>query len=654
MYAAGVVRPLQSPYRPEAAARMLSVLRLHSLLRTLPLGGALLLAASVAAAQSTPSQVPAPSTPVIRTGTQLVIVDVSVADHSGNPVHGLKQGDFVLTEDKTPQDVRHFEEHSADDKPVGPPMPAMPPGMFTNYTAVPADSTLNVLLIDTLNTPMKDQSFLRDQLAQFVKKSKPGTHLAIFGMGMRLYLLQGFTSDPEVLKNAVEHKLIPRASSLLDDPVGTNADVTNMSDVVNDSGGPADAVASLQQFEAEQQSFQTQNRVRYTLDALNSLAHYLSGFPGRKNLVWFSGSFPLSVSPDPSLTNPFSVEADMQDEFRETTNLLARAQVSVFPVDARGLMTLPALSAANSGTQYVRNPKAFSADVQKFSQSQFDEHTTMDQMADATGGKAFYNTNGLADATAKAIDSGSNYYTLTYSPANHDWNGNYRHIKVALSDAAKAQGMTLIYRRGYYAENPDGTSKTHQSAVVSEAAAAAPSSAANYVRLAMQRGAPTPHDILLKARVLPVSDKPDDTLAPGNTLDPAKPIKPPFRRYQIDLVALAQDLGFTKNADGTVSALIEVKINLYDVDGALLNIVGQKAALKLSPDRFKLLLQSGVQYHTQVSAPAKGETFLRIGVHDLNTNRFGAMEISTARISRLPPAQPPAPAPAANPAPPKP
>ena len=57
-------------------------------------------------------------------------------------------------------------------------------------------------------------------------------------------------------------------------------------------------LANLQQFEAEQQSFQLQLRARYTLDALNQLARYMSALPGRKNLIWFSGSFPVNILPD--------------------------------------------------------------------------------------------------------------------------------------------------------------------------------------------------------------------------------------------------------------------------------------------------------------------------------------------------------------------
>ncbi len=86
------------------------------------------------------------------------------------------------------------------------------------------------------------------------------------------------------------------------------------------------------------ESFQPQLRARYTLDAHNLLARDLSNLPGRKNLIWFSGSFPISILPDPSLKDPFAVMASSEDEFKETVDLLVLSQVAVYPIDARGLM----------------------------------------------------------------------------------------------------------------------------------------------------------------------------------------------------------------------------------------------------------------------------------------------------------------------------
>src|ERR1700744_72095 len=131
--------------------------------------------------------------------------------------------------------------------------------------------------MDALNTPLKDQRFVRSQLQQDVIHADPKAHIAIFGLTNRLIFLQGFSSDPEALKDAVEHKLIPRASVLLEDPAGRGSDTQSLSDITNDMGpAMAQLSANLEQFAAEQQSFPLQLRQQYTLDAFNDLAHYLA------------------------------------------------------------------------------------------------------------------------------------------------------------------------------------------------------------------------------------------------------------------------------------------------------------------------------------------------------------------------------------------
>ncbi|HXS11180.1 MAG TPA: VWA domain-containing protein [Acidobacteriaceae bacterium] len=588
----------------------------------------------------------------LHAGTQLVIVDVVVQDRSGHPIHGLTRDNFTLTEQKKPQAIRHFEEHSAtSDKKPGPPMPPMPPGVFTNYTPVAPDSTLNVLLIDALNTPMTDQAFVRQQLLDYIKHEKPGTDVAIFGLTNRLVMLQGFSADPAVLRAAVAH-LNSKASSLLDDPVGSGSGPEKLSDAMQDdalSGGAAAAevaqvVASLQQFEAEQQAFQTKMRTQYTLDAFNALAHYLANFPGRKNLIWFSGSFPLQIEPDPTLNDPFAVMADSNEEFRETTNLLTLAQTAVYPVDARGLMTAPMFSAANSGSKYARNPSAFSNDLMKFNQSQAQEHTTMEQMASDTGGHAFYNTNGLASAVEKAIEAGSNYYTLTYTPTDHNWNGSYRNIHVELAGNAAAQGLKLEYRHGFYADDPQQPPKLKRGELPARATPTAPGPAAladhaaeAYSHAAVSRGAPAPQDILFKVRVVPLTGKNDDTLAPGNLANPNGKMKAPYRTFAVDYVALPGDFSVVPQKDGRRTGEIEFSTFIYDADGNLLNISNRKAFLNLDPATYKQFISSPVRLQLMVSAPVKQESFMRLIIHDLPSNHYGVVEIPTAEVGHLPP-----------------
>lgn len=634
---------------------------------------------SPAGAQNSPQgpqtiQTAAAPRPQIRTGTQLVVVDVVVQDSAGHPVHGLTRNAFQVTENKAPQTLAAFEEHStAHLPPHGPELPPMPPGTFTNYTPLPPGGALNILLVDALNTPMPDQAYLRNQLKEYVNNAQPGARTAIFALNTRLFMLQGFTSNPETLKDAVNHKLIPRSSNLMDNALDGASD-TSMSDAAADAG-MAEVAHALQQSEAVDQSYKLQLRLQYTLDAFNALAHYLSAFPGRKNLLWFSGSFPINILPNATLDNPFSVLQVNEDEFRDTTDLLSRSEVAVYPIDARGLMTEPFASASNSGAQYARDPTRFSRDVATFNQSQTEEHMTMDQMASETGGRAFYNTNGLAAAAAKAIDGGSNFYTIAYTPTDRNPHGEHRSIRVALSGAEAPAGLSLSYRRGYYATNPQRAARVSATALAKAAAAGpatpatpaasepatqpsnptpAQAAATAYNHAAMLHGAPTPEDILFKARILPASSATDTELLPGDTADPSQPFHGPYRRYNIDIAALGTAIRFAPQPDGKRLGFVEFKTYVYDFDGKLLNINGRTLQYNITADIYKQIVTSGIQMSLQVSAPARGASYLRIAVHDLSSNRFGVVEVPTAAVSRLAPAPPPSPGPAPATSPPTP
>ena len=604
-------------------------------------------------AQSKPTPVPATSAPTLRTSTQLVVVDVVVTDKNQHPVHSLKSADFTVLEANQPQAVRNFEEHTAlpaAEAAKLPAMPKLPPGIFTNFSPVPEGSAVNVLLLDSLDTPMKDQTFVRDQLLKYVKSAPAGTRVAIFGLTTRLIMLQGFTSDPELLKAVVEKKAGAKGSALLDDVVGTGApeSVTDsLNDIADGSPDAANLIANVQQFEAQNQSFQTMLRARYTLDAMNLLARYLSAIPGRKNLIWFSGSFPINILPDGDLKDPFAVVADAADEFRETTNLLARSQVAVYPIDARGLMPDPTMSATTSGSKYVRNPQQFGKDQTKFFQQTAAEHGTMMQMAEETGGKAFVNTNALAESVSKAIEAGSNYYTLTYAPSDPKHDGSFRKIQVKMAQ----QGLTLTYRRGYYSDDTRSSAKTATAG--SDGAGTTPpiaisSNIAKTVSASMMHGSPTPSQVLLKARILPSATLSEDTIAHGNSLNPQatdKAVKGPYRRYVVDLAADPRSLAFEHEPDGKYLAQIEVLAVIYDPDGVRINSIGNAIHANVPAEAYQQMLQTGIQFHLEISVPLKGEYYLRLGLHDISSNRVGAMEVPIARVRNLSPANPPAVAP---------
>src|SRR5665213_1610460 len=105
---------------------------------------------------------PRPSGMTLTVATQLVQVDVVVQDSSGRPVHGLTLADFQVAEDKKQQSIKNFEEHISVDPMQAKLAPAVKlgPGMFTDYTPVPQNAPLTVLLLDRLNTPMVAQTYL--------------------------------------------------------------------------------------------------------------------------------------------------------------------------------------------------------------------------------------------------------------------------------------------------------------------------------------------------------------------------------------------------------------------------------------------------------------------------------------------------------------
>jgi VWFA-related protein len=587
-----------------------------------------------------PAPAPGPNSTVLQTGVNLVVLDVVVQDSDGKPVHGLKASNFQLAEDKKPQQVRNSEEHVPPPASAhGPDLGRMPPGVFTNYTPVPPGSALNILLLDSLNTPLLYQKWMREQLRKYVDQAPPGQRIAIFGLTNELILLQGFTSDPAVLKNVIDHKLTTRASTLLDDPVGSG---TTSDLAPNIDFQPSLMAANAAKFDVAVNASDTERRIDITLDAFSALAHYLSAFPGRKNLLWFSGSFPTGVIAS-STSGRISDVSSKANAIKQTTAALATAQVSIYPIDARGLMTDPSFNAADSNNSNPAltgtSPRAAIQNTHNFLDSQADEHGTMEDLAADTGGHAFYNTNGIMQATQEAINTGSNYYTLTYNPTGNKWDGNFRSIQLKLIDAPA--NLKLAYRSGYYAIQPHQMEKIDPAAIAAGAETAHHDRA--YDRTAMTRGAPTPEDIIFKVRVLPASTALEPKLAANNTLDPTSPAPGPFHRYAVDYALQPSEISLIPDPNGNHTGQVKFTVFVYDPNGKLLVAAHKGFNLTLKPDLYAKFIKAALQCHMEISVPDKTDAYLRIAVQDMPSDRFGVVEVPASAVSRLQPLPPPPP-----------
>jgi VWFA-related protein len=440
-------------------------------------------------------------------------------------------------------------------------------------------------------------------------------------------LLQGFTSDPAVLKAVLTHKKgLLSESPLLTTPQEEERqqDEIDMQSPLGNSPSLTQMQANMQQFRAEMSTFQITLRMQYTLDAMNDLARYLSGLPGRKNLIWFSGSFPFNILPDGTLPNPFGAMAAFAGDVQSTADLLTRSQVAVYPVDARGLFTNPTASAAAPG----HNPKALAKSNAKFFARTTAEHGTMDAIAEQTGGKAFYDTNGLKEAVQEAVSQGSNYYTLAYTPTNRKWDSSYRSVRVKLD----LSGLDLFYRHGYYADDPSAPPMHGQQPLPMTA-----------MQTAMQRGGPDPTQILFEVKIVPAAER-ENTL-PKSNRPIGKQMKPPYRHYTVYYGPNLHDIAFEAAPDGTYHASFEFVTMLYSPEGDLMNTSSNELNASLPAAKYKELMENGLRLSQEIDAPEKGEYFLRMGVHDIKTDRVGAIEVPLGAVRAEPPLASPAPAP---------
>lgn len=591
----------------------------------------LLLFVTAAGAQQAPStsSLPADSGITLRTTTNLVVVDVVVTDKNGKPVHGMKESDFAIQENGTHQKIRNFEEH------IPPPVtnniapePKLPQGVFTNFTpAPPSNGPLNIVLFDTLNTATTDQAYVHNQVTKFLKDTHPGASFAVFALtNTHLALLQSFTSDPELLRIVLNSKKT-RGNSIVTENPQTADKPQTVSEIIGDrlqAGSEAakmmqGAMENMKQWEAETQQLELQTRARLTLNAMSQLARYLSNFSGRKNLIWFSGSFPVNVMADPTVHDPFSTVADSTREFQQTASMLARSQVAVYPVSAQGLVNRQLSIATPQGIGAPRQESP--AQTQAFV-TEVDAHATMLDLAHQTGGKAFVNTNDLAGSVNEAIHAGSEYYTLTYSPTDNKNDGKFRNIQVRLEQ----KGYDLAYRRGYYADYDQ------------DSPLAAPP---DTVHLAMVHGAPEPEQIVFKARVLPTAPAtaPDELklLAATRIGSNASKSRGPYRSYNIDCAVIPRTISFAPGPDGLHSATLELMTIAYNENGVLITSTRSEARIDLPEEEYARFLHGNLPLHQQISVPAKGTFYLRIGIYNKTNDTVGAIEVPIGLVKNLPP-----------------
>ena len=548
---------------------------------------------------------------------RVVVEDVVVTNSKGEPVPGLRKDDFEISEDSTPQTIATFEEHKAATLSQVK-LPPMPPNVYTNFPLIQKADSLNVLLLDSMNTQFRDQIYVHQEMIKYLATIPPGTRVAIFTLASRLRMIQGVTTDSSQLLAVLNDKkgtTGPHQSPVLNTPDEDQALQHHVDFLAGeDSFGstPAnlalaavDPVNAIKQFMADTMAFQTEVRTKLTLQAFQQLARYLSNTPGRKNVIWFSGAFPTGILPNSDLPDPFSAVRSFEDEIRRTSELLASSQIAIYPISPEGLVA-QSVYEANAGEISQMRPANQSRLLAKQMGSEDvtrdSSRAAMQELAHETGGEAFYNTNGLGDALNRVINSGTRYYTLTYTPTNPNTDGKFRHIQVKLRD----NKYKLAYRRGYIADPAGGNP---QQANV------------DHLLPLMGRNFPDLSQIVYKISVVPAKAQPgpDAPLAGTNT-----DLKGPLTRYAIDFAVAVQDLKLDATPDGGRHGNLEVMLIAYDREGKPLNMVHNKSNLVFPPKIYASMQKLGLQLHAEIDIP-KEDVYLRTGIYDPAADAAGTL-----------------------------
>jgi len=391
-----------------------------------------------AALLAVPANVPATAqeaAPTFQAAVALVRVTVTVRDKSGALVRGLKREDFSITEDDKPQSIEAFEfedlpvEHAPEPEEPAPAPPVLRPAPGTaapTPAAAPSAPTaepsglggrrLVVLLFDSNGMEPDELERAVSSARTYVAGRMTASDLvAVAAIGSGLQVVQDFTADRALIRRALD-----RVSGTTDAP-------DTATDLSSDAASDADAFAPDT---SELDLFNIDRRLR----AIEDLSKALAPVVQKKSVVYFSSGMS-------------GVGADNQVELRAAIDRAVKANLSVYPVDARGLQAMVPGGEARQASASGSDVFSGHALTQRFDQ-QLASQDTLASLATDTGGRAFFDVNDLGGVYERVVQDSSAYYVLGYASTNQAKDGKFRRVKIKLA----RPDLRVEHRSGYYAD----------------------------------------------------------------------------------------------------------------------------------------------------------------------------------------------------------
>jgi VWFA-related protein len=395
----------------------------------------------------------------IRVEVRQVLAPVIVTDRDGHHVIGLKPADFHISEDGIEQKITSFSSESAGAE-------RLPESGIDSTTTHDATTERNrirrtyVICLDALHTSIANLVNVRTSLEQLFRAERPGDAQYVrAAAGRTTEILQNTTSDPARVIGALDERSFQKR--LLDSRrAATEFDLSRFRRLLDeakrlcDSGDPACASRKRAlPIEADQITVEDRVSNRSFLGQLHSLVEQLSHGNDRRTLVLISAGFGLvpgkeahellrAYFPEFRFAALGTVDR-MQDEFEQLVRLASKNNITIHTVDARGLYAQSYFEASST----VRAAAAMPAVLNAMNQSASDSRAALAEIAAATGGIAFQNSNDLLGGLARAFADGREYYLLGYVSSNSNMDGTFRTIAVRVRD----RSLVVRAKRGYWA-----------------------------------------------------------------------------------------------------------------------------------------------------------------------------------------------------------
>jgi VWFA-related protein len=365
----------------------------------------------------------------IRVTSELVLANVVVRDKKGNLIRDLKKEDFTLFEDGKKQQISTFDFENVDQLETA-------GGAEKTVTGEAAETAGPAGVLKKSDAPVMNARDRRvivlffdfsamepDQIDRCVESAKkyingqmrPADIVALVSLSTNMRVDLDFTDD--------KTKIL----SVLSSYSSGSGEGFAMGDT-GSAEGTAETGGSFTPDDTDYNTFSAD----WKLLALQSTMQALGKIEQKKSLIYFSNGISQTGT-------------DNQSALRAATAAAVKNNVSIYPVDVRGLQAFPPGGEAQSASlhgQSAYNGAAVLNDLSGNAASQ----ETLSTLAADTGGKAFFDSNDFSGVFTQVQKDSSAYYVLGFTSTNPLKDGHYRRLKVVVNRA----DVKLEFRPGYY------------------------------------------------------------------------------------------------------------------------------------------------------------------------------------------------------------